>query len=146
MTVPGAPPAKHVEIAQESYRRCEGEAFFVSFYRRLLASHASIPPMFEKTDFKRQHKLLQHALGLLLSYARRPNPALLERIGLRHARGDLDVEPTLYPYFVDSIIGAVREFDSQCDPEVEQAWRAALAPGIGFMTSLYGGAPERAEP
>ena len=145
MTVPSATPTQHVEIAQESYRRCQREEFFQGFYKRLLASHHSIPPMFAKTDFERQNKLLQHGLGLLLNYARRPNPTLLERLAVRHAKGDLDVAPTLYPNFVESLIATVREFDPQCDPKVEQAWRAALAPGIGFMTSLYD-APGRAQP
>jgi hemoglobin-like flavoprotein len=146
MTVPGAPPARHVEMAHESYRRCQRDEFFQGFYKRLLASHHSIPPMFASTDFTRQNKLLQHGLGLLLNYARRPNPALLERLAVRHARADLNVEPTLYPNFVDSLVATVREFDPECDPQVEQAWRAALAPGIGFMTSLYDGPPRRAEP
>src|SRR5262245_25366581 len=119
MTVPSAAPTKHVEIAQESFRRCQREEFFQGFYKRLLASDHSLPAKFAKTDFSRQNKLLQHGLGLLLNYARHPNPSLLERLGHRHAQGDLDVPPTLYPNFVEALVATVREFDPQCDPQVE---------------------------
>ncbi len=137
MTANDAPPAKWIQVAEESYHRCQGEAFFQSLYQRLLASDASIQAKFAKTDFAKQNKLLQHGLGLLLIYAKRPNPALLERIAVRHNRADLDVPPTQYPLFVDSLIAAVREHDPQCNPEVENAWRTSLAPGIAFMAKAY---------
>ena len=79
-------------IAQHSYTRClRAPDFFTAFYGRLLSSDPAIPPMFANTEFPRQHKLLQHGLGLLLSYSKRPDPALLERIAARHSAGGVDV-------------------------------------------------------
>jgi hypothetical protein len=76
-----------VRIAESSYHRCgENPAFYATLYEALLASDPRIPPMFACTEFPRQHKLLKHALGLLIIYAKRPNPALLRRIALRHDR------------------------------------------------------------
>src|SRR5687768_5271829 len=49
------PIVEQVQIAEESYRRCQGEQFFQAFYRRLLASDPSIPPKFAETDFDRQN-------------------------------------------------------------------------------------------
>ena len=125
-------------IAQESYSRClRSPRFFASFYERLLASDPSIPPMFAKTEFPKQHKLLQHGLGLLLSYANRIDDSLLERIAARHSSSGLNVPPALYPLFTESLLATVRELDAKCSPEIEQAWREALEPGLAFMQSRY---------
>jgi len=130
--------ADQLTTAQDSYARCcDVPGFFDAFYRNLLGSSPEIPPMFAKTDFERQHKLLQHGLGVLLIYAKRKNPALLERVATRHSRKDVDVDPSLYRYFVESLIKAVRECDPKCSPEVEEAWKVAVEPGIEFMKAKY---------
>ncbi len=130
--------ADHLTVAQDSYARCcDRPGFFDAFYQNLLGSSPEIPPMFAKTDFERQHKLLRHSLGVLLIYAKRNNPALLERVAVRHSREDVNVDPSLYPHFVESLVQAVRECDPECCPEVEEAWRASIEPGIEFMKSKY---------
>ena len=130
--------ADQVKLVEESYARCfESPGFLDTFYQHLLESSPAIPPMFSQTDFERQHKVLQHGLGVLLIYAKRENPALLQRIADRHNRDDVDVDPSLYPFFVESLLSAVRKHDSQADPDLEEAWRAVLAPGIEFMKDQY---------
>jgi hemoglobin-like flavoprotein len=125
-------------IAQESYSRClRSPRFFPNLYERLLASDPVIPPMFAKTEFPKQYKLLQHGLGLLLSYANRTDDTLLERIAARHSSSGIGVPPTMYPLFVNSLLATVRELDPKFDAEVEQAWREALEPGITYMKSRY---------
>lgn len=131
-----AQPA-HV-VAQHSYARClRAPGFFAALYDHLLESDPSIPPMFEETEFPRQHKLLQHGLGLLLSYARNPDDALLERIAARHSAQGIDVAPHMYDYFVSSLLAAARDHDPRFDDETEAAWREALEPGLDFMRSRY---------
>lgn len=132
-------PAELVTAAESSLRRCTGTPFLQAFYDNLLAilPHEQ-GAKFDHTDFDRQHKLIQHALGLLFSFAKKPNPALLERIAVRHGRGDLDVPPALHAKFADAMIQSVRQFDPQCTPAVEEAWRAAIAPGVEFISSRYG--------
>jgi hemoglobin-like flavoprotein len=129
-----------IEIAEASYHRCaENPAFYSTLYDRLLASDPRIPPMFAKTSFERQHKLLRHGLGVLIIYAKRPNPALLERIALRHSRLDVNVPPEMYPGFVESLLSAVAAHDPKYGAEVGAAWRVALAPGVAYMQSMYEG-------
>ena len=89
--------------------------------------------MFAETAFDRQHRLLAHGIGLLLIYAKRPNPHLLERIARRHGPDDLAIPSRMYPLFVDSLVAAVREHDPECDDTVEAAWRASVAPGIQYL-------------
>ena len=126
------------QIAQQSYSRClRSPDFLPRFYEHLLASDPAIPPMFAETQFPRQYRLLQHALGLLLSYGNRPDEMLLERLAAKHSAKSIDVQPTMYPLFVDSLVATIREFDDRCDAEVERAWREALRPGIDYMKSKY---------
>jgi hemoglobin-like flavoprotein len=126
------------QIAQQSYSRClRSPDFLPRFYEHLLASDPKIPPMFAETEFPRQYRLLQHALGLLLSYGNRPDQMLLERLAAKHSAKSIDVAPPLYALFVDSLLAAIREFDDRCDGEIEAAWRDALRPGLDFMKSRY---------
>ena len=130
--------ADQLKLVEESYARCfESPGFLDTFYQHLLESSPAIPPMFSQTDFERQHKVLQHGLGILMIYAKRKNPALLQRIADRHDRNDVNVDPSLYPLFVESLVTAVREHDSEVSPDIEDAWRAAIAPGIEFMKDQY---------
>jgi hemoglobin-like flavoprotein len=133
------PAIESVLVAEESYRRCGGEPFFQAFYKRLLESDPTIPPKFAATDFDRQSRLLQHGIGLLLIFAKRPNPTLLSRIAERHASHDLDIAPAMYPHFVESLLATVREYDPRCTSDVEEAWRAAVAPGIAHMAGRHAG-------
>ena len=132
-------PPDTIQLVEESYHRCQSEAFFQAFYQRLLTSHESFPAMFVGTDFQRQNKLLQHGIGLLFIYAKRANPAILERIATRHSHGDLDIAPDLYVHFVESLVGTVKLFDAQFTADLDAAWRKAIAPGIAFMASRYSG-------
>jgi len=127
-----------ISVADRSYKRCIAHGDFLHrFYELLLASDPRIPPMFAETQFERQTKLVQHALGLLLIYARRPNPALLERLADRHGREDLDIGSEYYPLFLDCLVGAVKEHDPEYTDEIGEAWRQAMQPGIDYMISKY---------
>jgi len=121
-----------LQLAEASYHRCaESGAFYNTFYAHLLASDPRIPPMFARTEFERQHRLLKHALGLLIIFAKRPNPAMLERIAARHQ--EIGVTGDLYPNFIESLVRAVAEHDPEYSSELGDAWRSALAPGIAFI-------------
>jgi hemoglobin-like flavoprotein len=126
-------------IAQQSYERClMAPDFFAYLYEQLLASDPRIPPMFAKTEFPKQHRLLQHGIGLLLIYARRADDELLERLAARHSQRGMNIEPGMYRHFVTSLLAAVRRADPQCNDEVEEAWRQAVRPGLDFMSARHG--------
>lgn len=141
MPTPASAPAEIVEVAEASYHRCHSDAFFRSFYQHLLASDARIPPMFAATDFTKQTKLLQHGIGLLFVFAKRGNPAILDRIAGRHARTQVNVPADMYPLWVESLVATVREYDARCSPAVEEAWRQAVAPGIAYLISRFDAPP-----
>ena len=128
-----------VALARTSYERCLRAApeFFPAFYRNFFRHCPAAEPMFVKTDFTRQHKLLRHAIGLLLGYAAHPasGPTLLQRVAERHGPGELDVRPEHYGPFVDALVETVGHFDPDFTPATDTAWRTAVAPGIDYMKS-----------
>lgn len=128
-----------IGVARASYQRAASPEFFTAFYHRLFEVRPDARPLFADTQFERQHKLLRHAIGLLLSFPGEPEsePTILTRLAERHSRGDLNVDPSFYPPFLESLIDTVRRCDPQCTPAVEQAWRAALAKGFAYMQARY---------
>jgi hemoglobin-like flavoprotein len=127
-----------VALAKASYQRCQDiPGFFETFYQRFFEACPAARPMFAKTDFSRQHKLLHHAIGLLLAYDQRRDetPNLLSRIAERHGGNDLKVQPAYYKEFVESLIQTAREVDPQFTADTEAAWREAIAAGIAYMKS-----------
>ncbi|HZI22776.1 MAG TPA: globin [Gemmatimonadales bacterium] len=127
-------------LAKSSYERCcEVPDFFQTFYRNFLAACPAARPLFARTDFGRQDKLLRHAVGLLLIFPNQPpgEPSLLARLAERHSRRDLNIDPGLYRPFIDSLIDTVRQVDRECTPAVEQAWRTTVALGVEYMKARY---------
>jgi hemoglobin-like flavoprotein len=136
---PNIPPAV-VAAAKASYQRCVAAPdFFTCFYRNFFVACPEAEPLFARTNFTRQHKLLRHAIGLLLSYpGQHPEELnILSRVAERHSRRDLDISPSLYPAFVDSLVKTVREHDAEFDDSIEDAWRQTLAPGVAYMQRHY---------
>src|SRR3990172_1881595 len=134
-----APPA-YVAVAKDSYGRCcAAPDFFACFYRNFFLACPAAKPLFAKTDFQRQHKLLQHAIGLLLVFPLHTPAAqsLLNRVADRHSRRDLGIEPGMYPAFVDSLIRTAGEHDPEFTADTEHAWRQTVAPGVAYMVSRY---------
>ena len=127
-----------VAIARASYQRCqEAPNFFGAFYQRFFETCPTARPMFANTDFARQHKLLQHAIGLLLAYDQQPRggPNLLARVAERHGRNDLKVDPSYYDDFVGSLILTAQALDPEFTSDTEAAWREATAGGLAYMKS-----------
>lgn len=131
--------ADAVTLARSSYERClaAASAFFPAFYRNFFRHCPAAEPLFARTDFARQHRLLQHAIGLLFVYAAHPDsgPAVLRRVAERHGPEELAIPPEHYAPFVDALIETARQFDPAFDPATETAWRTAVAPGVDFMKS-----------
>jgi hypothetical protein len=125
-----APTPGQVDLAQASYERCrQSEAFLTDFYEAFLASDPTIPPLFARTDFDRQKRLLQHALGHLMSFARRPNPTCSSG----SPRGWPQPQ---HPAGTVSDVRGLRSCAVRGDAfhrQIGEAWEAALGPGTRFM-------------
>jgi hemoglobin-like flavoprotein len=127
-------------LAKASYDRCcQAPDFLHAFYKNFLTACPEAAPRFARTDFQQQRKLLRHAIGLLLIFPTQPakEPALLARLAERHSRRDLDIDPAFYHPFIESLIATVKQYDGQCTPAIEAAWRETVAPGVAYMKSKH---------
>jgi len=140
MTAPQSLDADSLNAAHASYERAAAKPeFYASFYANFFKVCPEARPKFAKTDFDRQHKLLHHAIGMLLIYPKHLNddPNLLSRLARRHGRKDLDIPVSMYPPFVDALIVTLRQYDPSFTDQSETGWRAILTMGTQYMQSKY---------
>ncbi len=127
---------------QQSFGRClrEHEDFIGTFYDRFLKADTRIQPMFSKTDFGKQRRLLQRGISLAITFAGTPSVARrqLTEIAEIHARkGRAPVDPALYGIWIESLIHTVAEADPRFNEKLEQRWRQALDPAIDYIKGSY---------
>ena len=130
---------RDVELFNDSLERCSRSPEFLQrFYALFLASSDVVAGKFERTDLRKQARMLKTSLYvMMLASGEIERIAHLERIAKLHSRAGLDIQPELYDLWLDRLVQAVEEFDSQFDPDIEAAWRRVLRPGIEVMKSRY---------
>jgi hemoglobin-like flavoprotein len=127
-------------VVKDSYTRClRGSDFLPAFYRHFFRACPAAEPLFARTDLDRQARLLQHALGLLLTFPKEPpgEPSLLTRLAAKHGPGEMNINPAWYPLFLQALVETAEQFDPEFTPALADAWRAVLTPGLAYMQS-YG--------
>jgi len=135
-------PSPIVESFLASLKRCLATPDFLrTFYERFMDSSEEVAEKFQHTEFPRQTRVLADSL-YVMAVAAESGPegvvwAELDRLALRHNRGDLDVRPELYDSWLECLVATAREYDPQFSPHTEAAWRQTLAPGIAYLRSRY---------
>ncbi len=123
---------------KDSFGRCTVNPKFLDrFYEIFLNSHPAIKPMFAKTDFTKQKAVLRTGISMMILYNEDAHVArmALDRLGHSHGKQGLNIDPKLYPYWLDSLVAAVKECDPQFSPLLEKHWRDAMRKGINYMIS-----------
>ena len=131
---------RHLALFNESLDRCSSRSGFLDrFYELFLASSDEIAKKFEKTDFKKQVRMLKVSLYVLMvaSSGKPEFDVPMEELATLHDRSHLNIKPELYDQWLDCLLQAVEEFDPSFDTEIETAWRTVLQHGIDFMRSRY---------
>lgn len=129
-----------VNEVNQSLGRCYLHgAFMDKFYNNFKAANPAIPPFFVKTDMNKQYKLLKEGLTYLIMSAGGSKFAgtEIDKLGIRHDTSHLNVNPSLYKYWVDALMKTVRDFDDKFSPELERKWRMVLQEGIQSMTRVH---------
>src|SRR5690606_39010510 len=115
---------------QQSYGRCLREKNFIErFYEIFLASHPDIAPMFEKTDFNTQRFALRRGISVAIEHANGSRLAerTMNQMADTHSRkGSVPVPPSLYRYWVDSLVRTVDEVDPQSSDALLERWRTGM--------------------
>jgi hemoglobin-like flavoprotein len=130
---------RDAELFNDSLERCSCEPEFLRrFYTLFLASSDTVAKKFERTDLRKQARLLKTSLYILmLASGESERVVHMDRLAKLHSRAELDIKPELYDLWLDRLVQAVKEFDPMFDMETETAWRRMLQPGIEFMKSRY---------
>lgn len=126
---------------QTSYGRCLHNGQFIArFYEIFVASHPDIPGMFKNTDFSVQFLALRRGISAAITYAGGSTLSrrmMTEMAQVHSKRGRAPVPPTLYPYWMDSLLRATAEHDPEYDFALEQRWRAALGRTTQYFIDQY---------
>nr|MBI3612778.1 globin [Nitrospirota bacterium] len=125
---------------KESFSRCcVNSKFLDRFYEIFLASHPAIAPLFRNTDFSKQKMALRSGLAMMVMHTEgnKIGTQGLDRIGQSHSRTRMNIDPSLYQFWIESLIKAVKECDPQCDAKLEGEWRQALKAGAAYISSQY---------
>lgn len=126
---------------QNSYGRCLRNTRFIErFYEILMDSHPAMRPAFARTDMGQQRRALRRGISNAILYGGGYDlvRGTVESVAEMHSRkGRAPVPPNLYPYWLDSLIQAIRENDPRITPELETRWRQAISPLIETFTQRY---------
>ncbi len=131
----------YLQFFKDSYERAvsgQEEEFFEAFYDCFLNTSPVAREKFANTDMTRQRDMLRQSFWHMVTFSeQRQATEELRDVAASHSRRDLDIAAPLYDIWLDSLIEAVRLFDTRFTDEVELAWRVVLAPGIAYMRFRY---------
>ena len=129
-------------------RSLDGQSFFECFYDKFLSSSPDIAAKFSETDMLQQQAHLRASVKHVIDFAISGKPGIrIRQIARSHSKSGKDISHELYDLWLDSLIGALAEFDTEFDTAVELSWRSIMAPGIQYMRSRHDveGRPARRE-
>lgn len=111
-----------------------GQEFFAEFYKRFIARSEEAKRIFSKTNMRRQSTMLLKSVHYLVGmYATGSVSDHIVRIAEKHSALELNIPPSLYDDWMESLIETVKAKDPKFDDEVALAWRFAFAPGLAVM-------------
>ena len=128
------------EEVKNSFARCgESDGFYDTFYDVFLAKSPEIPPLFAKTDFKKQKQVLKATAALMVRHKLNEEKAsvALQKVGKTHSQNGYCIRPDLYALWLDSLCETVKQHDPEYTPALEAQWRERMQEGIDFIVAAY---------
>jgi len=139
---------KILKTFEESLARCNADPSFLDrFYEIFLASSPKVKEKFAGTDFVHQKRALRASLHYMLLAAEHEEKGperYLQDLAVSHSRRHLDIGAELYDFWLDSLLATVKQCDSKCDSDVEEAWENVMMIGISYLLGHYHQPPGRA--
>jgi len=132
------------KVINSFHRARHSGGLFTTFYEIFLQKSPEIEPLFARTDFERQKRMLKQSLLELLNYAGGIESAVEEIARLAGKHAGMSIKKSHYSMWLDALCEAVAIHDSEFTPELEELWRQSLQPGIDAMTN-YLPQPDRNE-
>jgi hemoglobin-like flavoprotein len=132
--------AQKVNTFERSLARClDAGDFMGAFYETFVSSSDAVREKFARTDLEKQKQVLAKSLYLMARASLGTEEGLehLETIARTHSRRHLDIAPSLYDHWCDTLISTAQKFDHEFSPQIEAAWRELLGRGIARMVEVY---------
>jgi hemoglobin-like flavoprotein len=129
-----------ISLVNESFGRALASGgLFDRFYDIFLKSHPDIASLFANTEFSQQKELLEQgvSLGVMFVAGNPVGKRGLDRIRNSHSKNRLNINPGLYPYWKNSFLQAVSEFDPGFSPEDRDAWDKVLQKITDYIAEGY---------
>ena len=129
-----------VDTFECSLARClEAGDFTGEFYSRFIGASEIVAEKFSKTDLEKHKDVLKKSLFLMAKACMGLEDGLehLESVARSHSHRRLDISPSLYNLWLETLIATVRDFDSEFSHRIEASWRQLLQRGIDRMVAVY---------
>jgi hypothetical protein len=129
-----------ISLVRSSFNRCRDQLeFFEYFYERFIIASPEVAKKLSNTDIDHRAIMLRASLEMLIpgTIDEGGSDDYLAQAAALHSRQGVDIPSNFYAHWMDALMQAVREFDPQCDDQLEQAWCRVLDKGIRFITSRY---------
>ncbi|MEX2494424.1 MAG: hypothetical protein WD425_22010 [Nitrospirales bacterium] len=109
--------------------------FLEHLYENFVMSHRSISDMLSPFDCEKRKALMLTELVALLQFGRgeKNGKLVLGLVGVNHAW--LGMEPSMYQYWSDSLLNALKRFDQKWSPELEKIWTDSLRSGLEYLST-----------
>ncbi|WP_372964977.1 globin domain-containing protein [Marinobacter sp.] len=128
----------NTDLVFQSYGRCcRKDDFFVDFYEFFMSSSDAIRNRFAQTDMEAQRHLLRHGVMQIILVARGMSDRKLRDLGESHSRHKYDIQPEWYGLWEEALLKTVRVHDPEYTPQLRQAWKEVLKPGIDLIRDAY---------
>lgn len=128
----------NTDLVFQSYGRCcRRDDFFIDFYDNFMSSSDAIKQRFVNTDMAAQRHLLRNGIMQLILHARGMPDRKLRALGESHNRHHYNIKPEWYGLWLDALMKTVRQHDPDYSPELGEAWREVLTPGIELIRGAY---------
>lgn len=107
------------------------------FYEIFIDSHPAIRPLFRGTDFKHQTEVLKQGLNTAIMYAQGHPVAenTLRVLRKSHGRDGMNIDRSLYKFWIESLIKTIAEADHRYTPDIEREWREVLQKTVDFIAT-----------
>lgn len=128
---------KTVNMVKESMQRCLAQPEFLDRFYDEFMRIPEVRDKFLNTNMAMQKIVLKSSLYLMLNAAKGSCGDAMNKLAISHDRNHRNIPRSLYDLWLNAMIGAVKATDINCTPEIENAWREVMKPGIDYMIERY---------
>lgn len=108
---------------------------FDIFYQNFKASDPAISKLFRDSEMEKQKEMLKQSLSMAIIFPQNNVVAkrAMAKLKLMHGPEGMNVEPSYYQYWLDSLISTLKVCDPYFDANLERMWREVMGKTIHYF-------------